>query len=251
MDRDPEELLRELGTLHAARADELARAQPDDASPSLWGPLSEAESRAVIAAALGRLNAESCVVPVGPKSASRARRHGRELVVLAFAAVAAGVLLLLSTPRALPRYEISSPNSDSVARDVSNVTEPRRAARAGDPKHYELGRELRFVLRPAHAVKGPVRVSLFSTRGAIRSLPLAQIEQLPGGSVAGTLLTGPSGYAPVPGPDTLVFAIGVETPRSADVERGVSTSSLQLFRLNVVWHAANGEGKTDGAGERR
>ena len=224
-DADSEELLFELGQLHAARSRELAEAGAAQADFDL-GPLSEAESRALIATTLSRTQANAPAA--SPLSASRLRRR----TLLAFSLAAAAGVALLAAPRRLPEYELASPPPDAMVRSASHEHAP-----AGPPQ-YEIGRELKFVLRPERVVDGSVHVSLFSLRDGIHALRPAQIVRVPGGGMVVTLVTGGAGYVPALGADTLVFAI---TPsgeaRSEDVERGISSARLRLLRLPLIWGA--------------
>ena len=236
LEHDDEEVLRQLGELYAARKAELAREDPGDSARGSFGPLSEVESRALIAAALAR--AKSPPLKRGARFASRSTPtlKGRRFFALALVA-AATVALLLVRPSALPEYDLYAPRSDAMFRSTQNgapsegADDPR-----GEPARYDVGRELRFLLRPARSFDGPLHVAVYSERDISEALSFTQVERVPDGGVAVTLRTGPSGYEPRSGADTLIFALAADAPPlSEDIERGVSNSRLRLFRLPVVW----------------
>ncbi|HET7540404.1 MAG TPA: hypothetical protein VFK05_11055 [Polyangiaceae bacterium] len=229
-DADCEELLFELGKQRALQARELDQPDPGETS-AVFAPLSAAESRMLVASALARTQPSAgAALPVGISPLQRR-------ALLAFALAAAAGVALFDLPRELPNYELSRPRPDATSRDA--VLESNQLGEeSAEVAHYEVGRELRFVLRPARRVDLPVHASLFSKRGGPSALSFARVEPLAEGSVAITLATGPGGYAPEPGPDTLVFALWVgEAPSSADIEQGVSGNRLRLVCLPVVWAA--------------
>src|SRR4051812_37295303 len=107
LDADCEDLLFEVGKHQTLRSRELAQADAAESDAAL-SPLSEVESRALIAATLARTAAAA--EAKSPLGAHRLQR--RALFALTLASAAG--LALLALPRELPEYELSSPRPDAT-----------------------------------------------------------------------------------------------------------------------------------------
>jgi hypothetical protein len=229
-ERDPEALLLELGRRTRRLARELADADADVAAQTALGPLSETETRALIAASLARLETP-VVVREAQTLTPRTAPPRRTLLGLALGVGAAAALALVvsswDASRDLPPYSLSSPRSDSSTRGNEAIGDEIR--------HYTIGRQLRFVLRASKVADVSAKVALFSERTALRRIDAIETELVPGGSAVVTLTTGASGYAPAPGADVLVFVVGTQMPDSEDAI--TSNPRLRVLRFPVVWQA--------------
>lgn len=144
-----------------------------------------------------------------------------------------GSYIARSRPSALPDYDLMSPPSDAATRGEA-------AAQGGvAAQKYTLGRELRFVLRARSVTDQPVQVAVFSERGGAHRITGASAQRAEGGSVVVEIATGPTGYAPEPGSDTLLFVLGARVPETAaELARSRDSAALRQVRLQVLWLAA-------------
>jgi hypothetical protein len=163
----PEALLAELaaeGRRQRRRADEL------DASSVHTAPLSAQEEAELEERVLARLGLESAGagplkrgVTVHPSVRSWTR-------LVAPLALAAGLVFLVlverDPPVVLPSFELQTPSSDAVFRSPPPPGAdrgPEQSAVEG-VRHYSLGRQLRFVLRPSTRTHAAVRTRVFARR---------------------------------------------------------------------------------------
>lgn len=211
---DDDALLRSLGQLAREQAESEAATVMPDLEPELQqalSPLDAAEQQDITAALLARSTgpapdrtAEPAPIPL------RSRRRSWMAGAGVLAAAAVLLIALRPTGPSLPTYELLVEGGDLTVRG-------EQAPQAPAPVLTD-GSRLKLQLRPEHASKQPITVSVEAQRGdAVRPLKLAT-EMSETGSVRLRGLAGPGEAIDLPaGEWTLVVTVapadGRGTPR--------------------------------------